>query len=304
MDFDLDQLQTERITRLHTLVDETGGADRARDVGGQGEYDANLDAHIADSDLLTGASPIEATLLVEEAARLGLAVDLATRALLLPELGLDPARSVGVVDLRVNDRGTTDRPADALVRFGASVDAVVVLDGDHARLVATDREAAHRVPSSFGYPYARISLEGPAVDLAADVPRLRRHRLLGLCAEASGASAGGVSHVGTHLRNRTQFGKPLAYFQALRHRLAQTHVTAESLSWLTRQAAWRDDQESILGAAAAAFDAGCHLPTELSQLCGARSFAMEFGLHVFTMRLAGTRLELGSIPRIAAGLAS
>jgi alkylation response protein AidB-like acyl-CoA dehydrogenase len=170
--------------------------------------------------------------------------------------------------------------------------------------VATERGAAHAVPSSFGYPYARVPLGGATVDLAVDVHRVRRQRLLGLCAEASGSSAGGVAHVGNHLRSRQQFGRPLAYFQALRHRLAQAHVTAEGLSWLTRQSAWRDDQESILVAAAAAFDAGRDLPTELSQLCGARSFAVEFGLHVYTMRLAGTRLELGSIPRIAAGLAS
>jgi hypothetical protein len=34
-------------------------------------------------------------------------------------------------------------------------------------------------------------------------------------------------------------------------------------------------------------------------MCGARSFTLEFGLHVFAMRLDGLRLELGGRDRLA-----
>ncbi|OLT16459.1 hypothetical protein BJF78_14420 [Pseudonocardia sp. CNS-139] len=103
---------------------------------------------------------------------------------------------------------------------------------------------------------------------------------------------------------REQFGRPLATFQALRHRLAEAAVSAEATRWLTREAAATGDDRQAALAAWYAADTAAALAPELVQLCGARSFTLEFGLHVFTMRLDGLRLEVGGPDRLGGELAA
>jgi Acyl-CoA dehydrogenase, C-terminal domain len=288
--------QLARLDRLRELVDDAGGCDRAFEISRANGFDEDLDQRIADSDLLTAATPLDAVLLIHEAARLGLAVDLTTRALLVPALGAAGSAAAGpAVAADTGESGS----ADGLVRFGASARQCLVLSGPQARLLRVPAGSAQPVPSSFGYPYARLNLTGGESLAAVDAGNLRRLRMLGLSAEAAGAAEAGIALTAAHLRNRRQFGQPLAHFQALRHRLAEAHVSAQSVTWLARAAAWSLDPRQIQLAATTALDVGRDLPPELIQLCGARGFTLDFGLHVATMRLSGIRLELGSAARIA-----
>lgn len=299
MNFDPTVGQLARLDRLHELVDEAGGADRAFEISRTNGFDEELDRRIARSDLFTAIEPLDAVLLVHEAARLGLAIDLVTQALLVPALGPDVALAGPIVAAETASAGG----AGSLVRFGASARQCVVLDEQDARLIRIPSGDAQPVPSSFGYPYARVELSGGEPVAEADADQLRRLRALGFAAEAAGAAESAIEQTATHLRTRRQFGQPLAHFQALRHRLAEAHVSAESLAWLTRAAAWALDPQQIQLAATAALDLGRELPPELIQMCGARGFTLEFGLHVATMRLSGIRLELGSPERIAEAVA-
>jgi Acyl-CoA dehydrogenase, C-terminal domain len=288
--------QLARLDRLRELVDNAGGPDRAFEVSRANGFDEDLDQRIADSDLLTAITPLDAVLLVHEAARLGLAIDLTTRALLVPALGPEFATAAGPVVV-----AEVAYPADAqsLVRFGTTARQCLVLAGPQVRLIRIPTGSAQPIPSSFGYPYARLDLSGGEPLPAADAGNLRRLRLLGFAAEAAGAAEAAIKQTAAHLRTRRQFGQPLARFQALRHRLAEAHVSAQSVTWLVRAAAWSSDPQQIHLAAATALDVGRDLPPELIQLCGARGFTLDFGLHVATMRLSGIRLELGSLARIA-----
>jgi alkylation response protein AidB-like acyl-CoA dehydrogenase len=90
----------------------------------------------------------------------------------------------------------------------------------------------------------------------------------------------------------------LASFQALRHRLADSAVSAEATRWLGREAAYQDDARSVARAAWYASTTAAALVPELLQMCGARGFTHEFGLHLFIMRLNCLRLELGGIDRL------
>jgi hypothetical protein len=69
---------------------------------------------------------------------------------------------------------------------------------------------------------------------------------------------------------------------------------------MVRDAAFTGDRIDIDLAVAYAADTAARLAPDLAQMGGARSFALEFGLHVFTMRLEGLRLELGGADRLAA----
>jgi alkylation response protein AidB-like acyl-CoA dehydrogenase len=75
-------------------------------------------------------------------------------------------------------------------------------------------------------------------------------------------------------------------------------VSAEATSWLGRGAAFVEDPRAVLRAAWYASHTAASLVPELVQMCGARSFTVEFGLQVFTMRMNCLRLELGGIDRL------
>ena len=74
-----------------------------------------------------------------------------------------------------------------------------------------------------------------------------------------GASRAMLSLARTHALDRVQFGKPVASFQAIRHRLAETLVAVEGAEATLRAAAAAPDELSFLLAKAAAG----HTPIEL-----------------------------------------
>lgn len=116
----------------------------------------------------------------------------------------------------------------------------------------------------------------------------------------------------THVLDRVQFGKPLASFQAVRHRLAETLVAIEGAE-ATLQAA-TDDLGSLL-AKAAAGEATLTAARHCQQVLGGIGFTIEHDLHRHVKRalvldgLLGSARELtreagavvrtrGSAPRL------
>jgi alkylation response protein AidB-like acyl-CoA dehydrogenase len=85
-------------------------------------------------------------------------------------------------------------------------------------------------------------------------------------------------------------------FQAVQHRLALATVMVEGARWLTAEAAARGaPDESAALAAAHAADAAQLVFRETHQLSGAMGYTREHPLHVFSMRLAALRQELGGM---------
>jgi len=85
-----------------------------------------------------------------------------------------------------------------------------------------------------------------------------------------------------------------AFGQPLQHRLALCTVLVEATRWLTFEAASQDlPTESASVAAAYAAEAANQIFRETHQITGAMGFTREHDLHVFSMRLAALRLELG-----------
>jgi alkylation response protein AidB-like acyl-CoA dehydrogenase len=115
-----------------------------------------------------------------------------------------------------------------------------------------------------------------------------------LAAEAVGAMSAAMDVTTDYLKNRRQFGRTIASFQAVQHRLAECKVLLEGARWLVYEAAALDApaEQAALAAAHALSTAG-RVFVETHQLSGAIGFTHEHDLHVWSMRLQALRLELG-----------
>ncbi len=81
-------------------------------------------------------------------------------------------------------------------------------------------------------PTGAVLCQGAAAEALHD--RLQAHATLGVCAEAIGLLQRMMDDTLMHLRQRQQFGQPLAGFQVLQHRLADMHLAlaqAQALTW-------------------------------------------------------------------------
>jgi alkylation response protein AidB-like acyl-CoA dehydrogenase len=99
-----------------------------------------------------------------------------------------------------------------------------------------------------------------------------------------------------YLKERRQFGRTIASFQAVQHRLADCAVRVEGSRWLVYEAAYRRaPQEATACAAAYALESARQIFRETHQLSGAIGFTREHELHVWSMRLHALGSELSGV---------
>jgi hypothetical protein len=293
VDFDPDDHQRDLLASIDAAVGDSG-VERAFDVSARNGYDAGLDRALHEALRGPSMTLLDRVLVAERLAELGTATATGLALALGAVAGAEPDHPAVTV---VGPSG--------LARFGAQAGIAVVDVGPEVRVVRLSAADAETVRSGFGYPYARVSretLDAAAVGAVLDPGRWRAAIALVRCAEIAGVAAAAVARTGEHLRRRVQFGKSLATFQALRHRLAEAAVSAEAARWLVREAADTGTPRSVAVAAQYAQQTAAALAPELVQLGGARSFGREFGLHVHPMRLEALRLELGGPHRLASVL--
>ena len=290
MDYDFSASQQRVVATVGRVIDASGGIERAFALAVAAGYDRELDRALADAGVLDGSDLLERVLVAERLAELGVATTYGMRGVIDVD-GLLPPGGVAVAV----------RGRHGPVRYASVADHVVLVDGDDLIAVDDGAKSVTRVRSGFGYPYARIAAEELDGTRLTGMGEAWRTRLsLVTAAEIAGNAAAAISRTAAHMRVREQFGRTLSTFQALRHRLAEAAVSAEATRWMVREAAFTADPRDIELAASYAAQTAAQLVPELVQMCGARSFTLEFGLHVFTMRLDGLRLELGSPDRLAA----
>ncbi|MGV9675942.1 acyl-CoA dehydrogenase family protein [Nocardia sp. NPDC003482] len=146
---------------------------------------------------------------------------------------------------------------------------------------------------------------------APDPPSAAGRRALGWWLLGTGEAMLGLAR--RHALERSQFGRPIASFQAIRHRLAETRVALDGAEAALRIS--DDDLGALLGKAAAG-TAALTAARHCQQVLGGIGFTAEHDLHRFVRRAlvldgllgsateltreAGARIRaLGHAPRLA-----
>jgi alkylation response protein AidB-like acyl-CoA dehydrogenase len=120
--------------------------------------------------------------------------------------------------------------------------------------------------------------------------RLRRHLALAIAADCLGGARAIAEQTLAYLKERQQFGRPLASFQALKHRVADLHVAIvaaeQSLEHAVEAAAFDTASASVWAALAkaAASDAYFFVASDCLQLHGGVGFTWQFDCHLFLKR--------------------
>lgn len=231
--------------------------------------------------------PVTAALIVEKLARLPFAIESAASALVRPLLDPELPRPICLVE-----EGQLRKP----VRFLKAGATVVVVGANGVRSFTASeaqvRDAGDEV--LYAYPVAYLN-EVPADtrhhELSAD--ELRRAWRVALAAEAAGLLAAALQSVTTYVSERKQFGRPIAAFQALRHRLAESQVLTNGAYWLAMRAAGTGDAGDAALAALHAQEAAKRVGYDYHQFLGAMGMTLEHPLHLWTYRLKLLTAELG-----------
>ncbi|MDB5724096.1 MAG: acyl-CoA dehydrogenase [Novosphingobium sp.] len=230
---------------------------------------------------------VTAALVVERLARLPFAVEAAASSLVRPLIDPELPRPLCLVE-----EGQLRKP----VRFlkpGATV-VVVGKSGVRSFTASTDhvRDAGDEV--LYGYPVAYLTGvpdDARSHDIAAN--EVLRAWRVALAAEAAGLLAAALQSVKTYVSERQQFGRPIATFQAIRHRLAENQVATNGVYWLALRAAGTGDAGDAALAALHAQEAAKRVGYDYHQFLGAMGMTLEHPLHLWTYRLKFLTSELG-----------
>jgi alkylation response protein AidB-like acyl-CoA dehydrogenase len=204
-------------------------------------------------------------------------------------------------------RGTRRHVADALLASHLLLDAEGP-DGTVLAVVPTDapgvtRRTEHTLDLT--RRYQEVVLDGVVIPESALVPagavgQLARAGVVLQCAESLGVASRALEMTVEHVVRRTQFGRPIGSFQAVKHRIADMHIELEGAAVATRDAAEAAELDrpdaayavhvakSWTGRAASA------VTSQAIQLHGGIGFTWEHDLHLLQRRAKANELLLGT----------
>jgi hypothetical protein len=228
-----------------------------------------------------------AALITERLARLPQASEVALSAIVRPLLGEGVNGPLCIVR-----EGKRDR----LLRF-LKEGATVVVIGDAVRSFAATAAQLRAEPEAlYGYPMATLLVDPDTAALtthAVDADQLHTHWRIALAAETAGLLAAALDTVCRYTSERNQFGRPLASFQGMRHRLAEAQVRTNGVYWLAMRAANTLDPADAALAALHAQESARACVYDFHQFMGAMGMTLEHPLHLWTYRLKALASELG-----------
>jgi alkylation response protein AidB-like acyl-CoA dehydrogenase len=298
--FELDHDQQAIVDTVERILAAHAGPRRLRALGGdQPAYDWDLAEMLHDHGFpfRDGAGPLEAALVVEAVARAGGTLSAGVEALVgpgaLPGLGLGRPAAIAI------------EATKAPVRFAADAATLIALGADDVVLVDLRPGDTDRTASRFGYPMATVhQWQGRRLETGS-APIVRAWWRLALALEICGTVRAALDLTVAHVREREQFGRPIGSFQAVQHRLAECEVLLEGSRWLALEAAWyRAETERAAAALAQALRAAERAFWDTHQFSGALGFAVEYDLHLWTMRLPALRAEALALGPPAPALAA
>jgi len=199
------------------------------------------------------------------------------------------------------------------VPAGAIADAILVpaaIEGGSVGLflVRTSGEGVGVEPlrTTLGDPQAAILLaEAPAELVAEGHDSLRwawDRALATQCALAVGVSAEALRLTATYSKERKQFDVPIASFQAVAHRLADSYVDTEAIRLTSKQALWRlaegmDASSQVAVAKYWAAFAGQRVVHTAAHVHGGVGVDRDYPLHRYFLAAKEIELQLGGTTR-------
>jgi alkylation response protein AidB-like acyl-CoA dehydrogenase len=284
---------------IGTILSRMAGPERCRTLLAEGAYDAELEKVLTEHGYLgmlseSGAGALEAVLMVEQVAKALGTVAIGALAVVGPALGLSELS--GPIGLTIGP------VRDGPVRFATSPGALLVAEGCEAFLCETVDGQVR--PTSWSYPAAQVSIGSRRSLGVGSADTMMSWWRITIAAEIVGNATACLEVLLHHVKERNQFGRSIASFQALQHRLAQLYVQIEGSRWLTYRAAWVGGQPAEAAMAVAhSAAAGRRAVRECHQICGALGLTTEFDLHMWTMRVRSLCSEAGGLygSRVDAG---
>ena len=259
-----------------------------------------LDAQLRQNGFLDVArdpdlGTVTAAVVIERIARLPFATEAAFSAMIGPLLDEAPGPICLIASRRMPQ----------LVRFLAPGTTVAIVGEQEVEsFVATQDHLRAETGALYGYPMASLVAlpdERQVHDIAPSI--MFTHWRAALAAEAAGLLAAALASTVAHVSEREQFGRKLATFQALRHRLAEAQVRANGVYWLAMKAAGTLDPGDAALAAWHAQESARACIYDFHQFLGAMGMTLEHPLHMWTYRLKALIGELGGRASNAAAAA-
>ncbi|MFJ5265311.1 acyl-CoA dehydrogenase family protein [Streptomyces sp. NPDC088387] len=183
---------------------------------------------------------------------------------------------------------------------------VLLVPADDGGLYAVDASEATVTPQvslDLTRPVATVVLRGAAGHrLGAAEPAVRRalRSAAGLLAsEQLGIAEWTLTETVRHLKERTQFNRPVGGFQALKHRLAQLWLETVNLRAAARNAAdalatGEDPDVAVAVAQAYAAPVAVHTAEEAVQLHGGIGMTWEHPVHLYLKRAKADSIAYGT----------
>jgi hypothetical protein len=180
---------------------------------------------------------------------------------------------------------------DRLVPYGSFATSLLIGTRDQLRTMSMPAQArTAQIEIDADHLWLPTEMPAPALAALDDAFAWRA-----ASATTVGAMARASEMAILHARQRVQFGKPLASFQALQFRLAECHWRLLGLRHLVREAAWRADRDDRRAGVVSALawlyarDVGRIVTKHAHQVFGAIGFTRELGLTTVTGATATLR---------------
>ena len=212
--------------------------------------------------------------------------------------------------LTLSASGAVDGVA-SFVPSGMDADAILVIaerpgGGSGAFLIDPTATGVRREPqvTTAGAIEARLTLNGvqPLAEVGGDGAQLREwlreHVVAGLCATAAGITAAALDLTTAYAREREQFGKPIASFQAVAQRAADAFIDVKAIRLTALQACWRVASglpagEQVAVAKFWAADGGKRVMHAAQHIHGGIGVDKDYPLHRLFLAYTATELSLG-----------
>jgi alkylation response protein AidB-like acyl-CoA dehydrogenase len=238
-----------------------------------------------------GAGPVELAIVFEQLGRHAVPGPLVESFAAVPVLLADtPAAYRWLPALAAGDQlATLALPPHVPSALDADVAAPFTVVGDTVHMGLAGERAGSVDAARRLFAVSAGEAVGPG-----EVGRAFETGVLCVAAQLLGLGVGVLELAGAYVRQRTQFGRPVGAFQAVKHHLASAYVALEFARPLVHGAAVTMTPRDVSGARVAAADAAYRAARAALQVHGALGFTLEYDLGLALTKVRALRSAWGT----------